>query len=250
MVACIVIASLLSFFSIFAFFGRTFGNDLNIGPNMFDLMFGNDGWKRFDGMTVLFFVQILVMLVAIDGFFVAYKVYSQEKDEKSGKTVAALSIIFSLIATIMSFCTLPITETVDTGARLGLGPILYSVLHILSIFIFITGILYSHSKNRLAIKESSQDIVEKAYFSSQMDDEDYSKKYLESLKANRDYLEAKSNNNASVKTNSTKRINDKVLEEKLTENEKAELIFKYKSMLDQGILTQEEFEAKKKQLLQ
>ena len=229
MVACIVIASLLSFFSIFAFFGRTFGNDLNIGPNMFDLMFGNDGWKRFDGMTFLFVLQILIMIVAIVGFAIAYKLYSEDIDENKGITVSIFSIILSLIVSIMSFCTLPITEAVDIGAKLGLGPILYSVLHILSIAVLIIGFFVSGS--------------------GQTTDEEARARYFETLPKSTDAPEKTYKSSYGEMVYNDQSQKSMKSSKELSENEKADLIIKYKTMLDQGILTQEEFDEKKKQLL-
>lgn len=227
MAVCLSVAALTSFFSIFAFFGHVMGNDYGVGPNMFDVMFGTEGniggygvkWKLYGGMTFLFALQVVIMLVAIGAAFVLYRMVKIGNNEKQATKVAGIMIFLSLVVCIVSFCSLPICDNADSGATLGLGPILYSCLHIAVIVFLIIGLLVQH--NQLTSEESSyiqptntstQQFVEKPVYQKPQE------------------VKPASNNS-------------------LSENEKADLILKYKKMLDDGAITQEEYDIKKKQLL-
>jgi len=132
MVICILIASALSLLSIFAFFGEIakIGGILS-SNNMFALMFGTNGSPRNDGYTFLFILQVIIMLVAVFGLFVAYKI-KQGEDGKRGAIIAGASAVLSVVAAIMAFCSLMILEVNVSGVSLSTGPIIYGVAHILS----------------------------------------------------------------------------------------------------------------------
>ena len=223
MTICIVIAGIISILSIFAFFGNAFSNTGGTAiPNMFQLMFGGTGvyqgvfiqWAQFGVLTFLFILEILIIIIAMISFFISYKVHEMDYSENVGIIVSVVSILMSLVALIISFCTLQITDVNDGGyynVQLGFGPVFYSVLHIIVIIILVVGIIVGK-------KQSSYSLVS-AY-----------KKPSSSL-------------------SSSSYFKPVATEPSLSENEKAELILKYKKMLDGGIITQEEFEKKKKELL-
>ena len=219
MVTCIVIASVISLCSIFAFFGKAFSNTGGIAvPNMFQLMFGGTGsysgylvqWKQYGVLTFLFVLQILLMVAAIISFFICYNIKANYGEENHGVIVSIIMAMFSLIALIVSFCTLSITDTSATSrVRLGFGPIFYSSLNILIVILLVAGIAINYAQA--------------------------SRSYRSKPSAYR---------KVSVSTNTT--VPAKPI---LTENEKADLILKYKKMLDDGAITQEEYDKKKKELL-
>ncbi len=234
MLACLVVASIIALASIFAFFGDAFSNTGGTGgPNMFNLMFGSAGnfqgqavlWKQYGALTFLFVLQILIMVMAIIGFIVCYNIEEKCGNEMNGVTVSVLMAIMSLVALIISFCTLSITNVNQNGQynlQLGSGPVSYSVMHIIVFVLLVTGVLLYNSKH-----SSGQRI-----------------------RTNRSYKPSPSThytNTTSSSLNTPK--NDPQPKPVLSESEKIDLILKYKKMLDEGIITQEEFDKKKKELL-
>ena len=90
MVVCIVIASIISMLSIFAFFGYAFSNTGGTAiPNMFHLMFGGSGtyegyliqWKQYGGMLFLFILQMVIIAVCLINFYICYKMRVDYLDE-------------------------------------------------------------------------------------------------------------------------------------------------------------------------
>ena len=234
MVICIVIAGIIAMFSIFAFFGNAFSNTGGTAiPNMFHLMFGGSGfyqgylvqWKQYGWLTFLFVLQILIMIVAIVAFVICYNIKSNYGEESRGVEVSVIMILLSLAALIISFFTLTITDINQDGyynVQLGLGPILYSVLHIITIIMLIGGIVIYVVQPSCTYRPKSTSTY-KPYSSQTV-------------------LNAKSSESAASKPNVSPKTT-------LSENEKIDLILKYKEMLDDGVITQEEFDKKKKELL-
>ncbi len=220
MTICFLIAGLFAIFSVFAFFGHAFSNTgTTINPSMFKLMFGIEGtyngyviyWKQFAGLTALFVLEILIIVLVLTGFIFLYLCKNKRK---------ILVVIFSMLVllctttSIMSFCTLSITNVNQDGfyeITLGVGPWIYSCMQLVSIALFVVGLaLLNNAKKTM---------------------------YLPS--------DRKLNNRVIENSNSSQDVN----KSELTENEKADLIIKYKKMFDDGILTKEEFETKKTELL-
>ena len=221
MVSCIVTAGIISILSIFVFFGDAFSHTGGSAiPSMFNLMFGSTStykgyviqWKQYGGLTFLFVLEIFIIVGALVSFFIAYKIHQGDCDETDGITVSVISGLMSLVALIVSFCTLQITNI--TNVQLGFGPVFYSILHILVIIFLAVGIIV----NKIEPPQP----------------------YLKSYKkASSPYL--KSTYKSSYLKSTTK--------PSLSESEKADLILQYKKMFDKGIITEEEFEKKKKELL-
>ncbi len=228
MVGCIVISGIIALLSIFAFFGNAFSNTGGTAiPNMFQLMFGGSGtyqgyliqWKQYGGLTFLFVLQILIMIVAIISFFVCYNIKSNYGEESHGLVVSVIMGLMSIVALIVSFCTLAITDINQNGyynVQLGFGPIFYSILNIIIVALLIAGIVLNH--------------IQPSY---------------SSYRSRTSYRPSAS----STYTSSTYRNNNPSTKPKLSENEKVDLILKYKKMLDDGVITKEEFDKKKKELL-
>lgn len=228
MVGCIVISGIIALLSIFAFFGNAFSNTGGtVIPNMFQLMFGGSGtyqgyviqWNQYGGLTFLFVLQIFIMIVAIISFFICYNIKANYREESHGVVVSVIMGLMSIVALIVSFCTLAITDVNQNGyynVQLGFGPIFYSILNIIIVVLLIIGIVLNHTQPSYSYRSrtsSYRPSTSSTYPSS-----------------------TSQNNNLSTKPT-------------LSENEKADLILKYKKMLDDGIITQEEFDKKKKELL-
>lgn len=227
MATCFMIATIISALSIFAFFGNAYANTGGTAiPNMFQLMFGSSGnysgyiivWKQYGGLTFLFALEIIIIIMASITWYVCGAAY--EDIWKIG--CAIFSGICSLVALIISFCTLNITnvDPYGYGVTLGLGPILYSVLNIISVILITGSVIYYF------VNESKYII--------------YRNKYIPKSTC------SSSSTSSATSSISTTQANQK---EKLTENEKAELLLKYKGLLDSGVITQEEFDSKKKEIL-
>ena len=228
MVGCIVISGIIALLSIFAFFGNAVSIIGGVPtPNMFQLMFGGSGtyngyeiqWEQFGGLTFLFVLQILIMIVAIISFYICYNIKSNYEEELHGLVVSAIMGLMSLVALIVSFCTLEITDINQYGydiVQLGFGPIFYSILHIIIVVLLIIGIVLNQTQ--------------------------FSFSYRIRTSSYRPYT-------SSTYTSSTSQNNNPSTKPTLSENEKVDLIIKYKKMLDDGIITQEEFDQKKKELL-
>ena len=175
MVAALVLAGIISILSIFVFFGDAFSNTGGTAiPNMFQLMFGGSGtysgyiiaWKQYGWMTFLFVVQIIIMIVAVISFVIAYGISEGNSDEDSGVGIAILSGILSLVALIVSFCTLAITDINQGGyfnVKLGFGPIFYSILHIIVIVVLIIGIIYQNSQSTYKYNSYSSNYTQSSY---------------------------------------------------------------------------------------
>ena len=218
MIACMIIAALIAIFSIFAFFGPAFSNTGGvIVPNMFHLMFGATQsvlgyevrWKMYTGLLILFIIQVFIILIATYVLYIASRIY--KKTLKASYGVGSLSLLgfFSLPAIIISFLTLKIVgDDAASSVRLGAGPIIYSVLHIVVVVLGVIGISLKnyHPMNGDAVEEDAYD----------------------------DHLD---------------NPQPEPQQSFMSENERADLILKYKKMLDDDVITQEEFEKKKKELL-
>ncbi len=223
MVICITIASIILTLSIFAFFGNAFSNTGgNLIPNMFHLMFGGtttyEGhmiiWKQYGALTFLFVVEILIIVLAIIAFNICYNIKNNYGDEKYGTYISVGLICLAIAASITSLCTLKITNINQNGSydvKLGFGPIFYSILQMLSIVLLVVGIILNYNEQQSFRRFASR--PSSTTYSSQ----------------------------STVSSSSSK--------PSFNENEKADLILKYKKMLDEGVITQEEFDKKKKQLL-
>ncbi|MCR4661289.1 MAG: SHOCT domain-containing protein [Clostridia bacterium] len=227
MTSCIVFSAIIALFSIFAFFGNAFSNvgDAAI-PNMFHLMFGLSStykgstihWERYDVLTFLFVLQILIIIAAIVSFFVCYNIKANYGEELYGVLISVIMSLLSFVALIVSFCTILITDINKGGYhnyQLGFGPILYSVLHIVIVIVLVIGIFLNHIQPSYTARSKLRVSRPPA-----------STAYPGSLKG---------------PSNSAKPT--------LSEDEKIELILKYKKMMDDGVITQDEFAKKKKELL-
>lgn len=222
MIGCIVIAGIISICSIFAFFGTVVpANNGRIVPKMFDLMFGdfssNGGygtygtWYRIQGLTFLFVIQILIIIGVLVNLYLCYRV-KEKRDFTMLIGLTVVIIVASVVACIMSFCTIRMGNINKDGSydfTLGPGPIAYSVMQIIAVLFYFIGLcLYNNQNSQEQTTPDLQRLVKEE--------------------------EPKPNNPPK---------------RELTENEKADLLIKYKKLLDEGAITQEEFDKKKNEIL-
>lgn len=218
----LVLMSVLSIFSIFACFGEAVSvKFFDIGPSMFDLMFGlkineSYAWKRFDGLTFLFFLEVVIILLAFALIVVIYK--NGEQNKKI--TFGGISALLSLIAAIISFCCQPITSEEISATNLGVGAIIFGIMHILAIVSYFVAYLSYKSVQTYkwpTISTSNINSSNNQRYSGQQ--------------------QFGTNQNFSSNSNNK------------TEEERIKLLKEYKTLLDEGIITKEEFEEKKKTIL-
>lgn len=229
MITCIIAASSIAILSFFCFFTGAYSNIPNsMIPNMLQIMFGfGKGevsgypikYKQYGGMTFLFILQIAIMIAAVICLFLCYKAKTDYGDEKTILIAGGIMGGMSLIAMILSFCTKQLSDSNGSKVHLGFGPIAYSILHIVVILLLAIGAVkwlrengMGYGRRRGGYKSYGQRPYGGQTMSSQ----------------NRPLSSGK---------------------QELTENEKSDLILKYKKMFDDGVITKEEFEKKKKELL-
>lgn len=213
MIYCIIISGIIAFLSIFAFCGKAvIASGKTIIPTMFNLMFGGTEnikyyviqWTRYDLLTFLFVLQIIIMIVAILSFIICYNLDTDYKAHTHILIISVIEIILCVTASIISLLTFEITG-VNVGnnldIRLGPGPIAYTTMNMVAVAFLIVG-------NILNLVNPTY-----RYYNIEA--------YKSQLKQNHG----------------------------LSESVKVDLIIKYKNMLDDGIITKEEFEQKKKDLL-
>ena len=217
-IGCVIAASTVAICSIFCFFGPAFSyvsGDSSIVPSMFNYMFGSKKgliiWEQKSGFIILFVLQLLIIL----GFIVT--IFILNNKNKSNKLIMGSIIgliVLSLVATIMSFCSISLTGIDSSLINLGVGPIIYSVMHLVVIIILLVACFNFYTK-----EIQNPTVVENKSTSTQ------------------------------VNVNSSNTIERNQSKEVLSESAKIDLLNRYKKMLDEGTLTQEEFDAKKKDLL-
>ena len=301
MAVCIILAGIISLLSIFAFFGDAFSNTGGtIIPNMFHLMFGSTvrygdyyvTWKQYGGLTFLFGLQIAIMVAAVVGFIVSYKIKTDYVTKGFSVAFALIVGTMSLAASIVSFCTLAITDINYGGytVRLGFGPVFYSILHLACVLLWVGGIWHELSQPKYnptrysSVRSSSspnQPIkpTPSVYVAPSrpvntvlsQNEKDEKKRELEwDLRAGNISQEEFNQKLAALgetapqalSTDSQKMTSEESPKETLpveapkkeavppmTEEKRIQAIREYKKLLDEGILTQEEFDQKKKDLL-
>ncbi len=225
MIICFVSAGIVTIFSVLAFFGDAYSNTGGrIIPNVFDLMFGTTKtygnyslqWKQYGGLTFLFVWQILASLLSIAGFLACDRVWKRKNNGLLGVVVSSALAVMTFVSMILSFCLPSITDVNQGGTsdvRLGMGPIMYSLLQISVIILSLIGIVLHFVQS-----PNGKPRILRAFSNDEND--------------RLPRTEAKASSASG-----------------LSESEKADLILKYKKMLDEGILTQDEFNKKKAELL-
>ena len=207
MLLVLINAGLFSTLSIFAFFGPAVIGTFETGPNMFDLVFGSNGFNSYPGMVTLFILEILVILLAICGIIsIVLSHKGKTKRNYFLYCIIAMAAI-NVINAVLSFCTLFLTNLAGDGNVLGFGPILFGALQLMSALILST--LFLAIKNARKVQNARSNFF----------------------------------------GNSQSREQHSFQPSDLSEREKMELIEGYKRLYEQGTITEEEFESKKKQLL-
>lgn len=213
MFICILISSLISLLSIFAFFGDgafMFGQP--IGHNMFDLAFGINVVRE-EVFTYLLIIQASVMVFAVTALISGIRVNAKSGNNSRAIYILGMSGFVCLVAGVLSFLSVSIVLEFDPGPYgPGLGPIIFGSLSILAAILkFVALFLIRGAHTRARVPEPYEPI---------------------------DPTKQPPSNNFEESVNSAS-----------LEFKKAELILKYKKMADEGIITPEEFEKKKNELL-
>lgn len=233
----------LAIAALFAMFGSVI-DEFESTPykmTMFDLTFGkNIGgelyYKTNTGMVFIFLFEIACIIVALISIIKTIKNLISSSEEMNGIGYYGASCLFSLIALIMSFCSISLLEDgldlpihLDSVLSLGSGPIAFSVLHIFSILFIFGGIL-------LNVYKPSQ----RAYNARRANN-------YRSVSGNaiQGTTPSVQRNNAQQGPNGSQAPS----KEKRSEEEKIVLLEKYHKLLENNIITQEEFDAKKKEIL-
>ena len=229
----------LAIAALFAMFGSVI-DEFPYKMTMFDLTFGtNIGgelyYKTNTGMVFIFLFEIICIIVALISIIKTIKNLISSSEEMNGIGYYGTSCLFSLIALIMSFCSISLFEEdldlpihLDSVLSLGAGPIAFSVLHIFSILFIVGGIL-------LNVYKSSR----RAYYARRAN-------YYRSVSGNAiQGTTSVQRNNAQQVTNGAQTTS----KEKRSEEEKIVLLEKYHKLLENNIITQEEFDTKKKEIL-
>ena len=232
----------LAIAALFAMFGSVI-DEFESTPykmTMFDLTFGkNIGgelyYKTNTGMVFIFLFEIICIIVAMISIIKTIKNLISSSEEMNGIGYYGTFCLFSLIALIMSFCSISLLEEdldlpihLDSVLSLGAGPIAFSVLHIFSILFIVGGIL-------LNVYKPSQ----RAYNARRANN-------YRSISGNAiQGTTSVQRNNAQQVTNGAQTTS----KEKCSEEEKIVLLEKYHKLLENNIITQEEFDTKKKEIL-
>lgn len=233
----------LAIAALFAMFGSVIDGleSTPIKGTMFDLTFGKHiggelYYKTNTGMVFIFLFEIICIIVALISIIKTIKNLNLRSYEMNGIGYYGTSCLFSLIALIMSFCSISLLEEgldlpihLDSVLSLGAGPIAFSVLHIFSILFIVGGIL-------LNVYKSSR----RVYYARRAN-------YYRSVSGNaiQGTTPSVQRNNAQQVTNGAQTTS----KEKGSEEEKIVLLEKYHKLLENNIITQEEFDAKKKEIL-
>lgn len=233
------IASIVMILLIFTFFGGVYSG-VTPNPNMFNLMFGTTSIytegsnvyliqrNSFPGMTTLFAFEILIIIVSVALIIFNIFSYRRKQITQINISLSAGLAVLSLIAAIISFCSMNITfggqynYAIELGARLGLGPILYSTFALCAVWLILCGGIHEVATNGIYVLRAKKRFAKVTHHKS-----------ASSNNENISSLDGKTNH----KTN------------ELTEKEVLDLLVKYKDLLDSGVITEEEYENKKKELL-
>jgi hypothetical protein len=271
---CFVIALIIGLSSIFCFFGSVFGYNSTSGvsgeyvkmvPNMFNLAFGSSGtytssgyivqWGQFQGFVFLFAWQIIIMaifILALIHILHDKNYYSDIEYYKTINVYSAFLITLSLVACITSFYSLNMLGDSFSSSKkyvyLGVGPIIYSIMHI-SVIIFLLFQIFNNYINRPINYRSKTPIrrpTPTSPYERQTPINSNSNNYSNSINQQNTY--SRPVNQSPYQSHVQSQTIQKNKPE-LSEVEKVDLLIKYKKLLDDGILTQEEFDAKKKDLL-
>ena len=111
---------------------------------------------------------------------------------------------------------------IELGARLGLGPILYSTFALCAVWLILCGGIREFATNGIYVLRAKKRFAKVTHHKS-----------------------ASSNNEhtSSLNTKTNHKTNE------LAEKDIVDLLVKYKDLLDRGVITEEEYENKKKELL-
>ncbi|MGM9873476.1 MAG: SHOCT domain-containing protein [Bacilli bacterium] len=239
MAICLFAASFIGALSIFCLFGNFFSNVSQPSPNAFDLIFGTTKyyningsyykatWQRFDILTTLFVFECLIVIFGLVGLFISYQLANHYADEKKTNIFFIIFALLSFLVAILAICGFENVRNKLGGYLADIGAF-YLIFILCKFAIVCLCIVYF--------------VI---YLLSKLG-------YGFIKKQKRSYITASYNRNKPIDaiSNCNKPINkpnDTSIEK--NEDEKIEAIKKYKQLLNEGIITEEEFNKKKSELL-
>lgn len=217
-----VISVIIAFVNIFLFFGNAvvFTNVEFSMPDisMFKLMFGGTIKIEMLGTETIMPIEhspgmLVLFILQLLIMFVAIAVLFfnvLNRKEDCGAFLCVIMGIMCLLASLISFFTLQIYGYDTKNSSLGAGPIIYSIFNLIIVILLVI-----HFRNVIYEK--------------------FVKKYRQTQLSSKIAYAPKQTFTQAKPT--------------LSEDEKANLILKYKKMLDEGVINLEEFAKKKKELL-
>jgi len=217
----IIFAAVIASLAFFSFFGNAYSNTGGkVIPNMFHLMFGGKqtyegyeiAWKRFDGLTFLFILELVIIILTITIIIII----ANDSDEQVKMFIVRILLALSFTNSILSTLLVSITNTVGgfgENVQLGFGPIFYTVIQMISVILYCIALINHYRE---------------ATYSA-----NYNRRYT--------YRNTSQTSNPVSSQPATKPT--------MTEEAKVDLIIKYKKLLDEEVITQEEFEEKKRKIL-
>ncbi|MCQ2792507.1 MAG: hypothetical protein MJ208_03175 [Bacilli bacterium] len=141
------VATLLFVFAIFCMFGPVVSHEGLAADNMFQSAFGAGGigFSRVSGLTAVFVFQMIIMICA---FTIIWGVITHKLHHILVIILYSLMCLCSVIALIISFNAKGLWCNVNNNGdvfeySLGVGPIMYSIFHMLALFLSATGLVTS-----------------------------------------------------------------------------------------------------------
>ena len=226
-----IFGNLLALFAVFSMFGDIIDG---LDFSMFDLAFGlkvNDEYVigPSSGLAILFIFVLACIIISLYYFIcliyglIKYPHYTVVSFADNHTIEPIVLSVFSLVVIILSFCSLHLINNSIMEAleiiikpKLGVGPIVLSIMNILTILSLIGGSIAMRLDKSLYVTVN------------------------------------KTQNNDTTMTKEIKTTTDlsqQTKQIKISEEEKIVLLEKYHNLLENKIITEEEFTNKKKQIL-
>ena len=206
----VIISQILGIISTFCFFGDAFFFTEGFNPKLLDVMVGTNGYPRYTSLTILFIFQMLFIVLAIFNIFLAIRMKKDKFKMKIGFYIYIGTIVFMLVPFMLGITILGTTKIKATYPDAHMG--VGTILYLMAMF-------------------ASMVTLGVAVF-------DYF--YIAKLKRKRNAIPISSLQGAN------KRI---ISKQGIDQTKKIELLQKYKQMYDLELISKEEYEQKKKELL-
>lgn len=184
--------------------------------SIFDTMTGGS-----PGMTTVFVFYLIALIIP---FLVSivYLVIGQNKNLIIfAKITSILNIVLFLLNGILTFCIVPLTAGINAGVNIGTGSIFFGIFNIILAIascIVVAGLIKQEEKFTSKQEVETTKISAEAHQNVKYD--------------------TKSIDNSKEKSNSS-----------INEMDKISMIREYKKLLDEGLISEEQFKSKRDELL-